>query len=51
MFPANKYENETIVGMFIFLAETFSYSAMLSKKEFAISSNLGFISRTNFLLG
>ena len=32
------------------LAEKFSCSAMFSKKEFAIVSNLKFISRTNFML-
>ena len=41
----------TIVGIFIFITEKFSCSAMLSKKEFAIVSNLRFyISRTNFML-
>ena len=45
IFSVNK-----IVGIFIFLAEKFSCSAMFSKKEFAIVHNLRFISRTNFLL-
>ena len=40
----------TIVGIFIFISREISYSAMFSKKEFAIISNLRFISRTNFLL-
>ena len=40
----------TIVGIFILLAETFSCSAMFSKKEFATDSNLRFISRINFML-
>ena len=40
----------TIVGIFIFLAEKFSCSAMFSKKEFAVDSNFEFISTTNFML-
>ena len=36
----------TIVGIFIFLSREISYSAMFSKKVFAIVSNLKFINRT-----
>ena len=32
------------------LAEKFSYSAIVSKKEFAILSNFRFIGRTNLML-
>ena len=51
IFSANKYENAN--GIFIFikiLAEKFSCSAMLSKKEFVIVSNLRFISMKKFML-
>ena len=37
-----------IVGIFIFIAEKFSYSAVFSKKEFELVSNLRFISKINF---
>ena len=37
----------TIVGMFIFISREIF---ILSKKEFAVVSNLRFISRTNFKL-
>ena len=53
IFSANKFENannSTIVGIFIFIAEKFSCSAMFSKKEFAIFSYLIFISMKNFML-
>ena len=40
----------TIVGIFIFISREISWSAMFSKKEFAIISNLRFISWTNFML-
>ena len=40
IFSATKYEN----------ANKFSCSAMFSKKEFAIVSNLRFVSRKNFML-
>ena len=40
----------TIVGIFIFISREISCSAKFSKKEFAIVSNLRFISRTNFML-
>ena len=42
----------TTVGIviFYFLAEIFSCSTMFRKKEFAIVSNLRFISRTKFML-
>ena len=39
----------TIVGIFIFIS-TENCSAMFSKKEFAIVSNLRFIRKTNFML-
>ena len=39
----------TNIGIFIFIRE-FSCSAMFSKKEIAMFSNLIFISRTNFML-
>ena len=38
----------TIFGIFIFIAEKCSCSAVFSKKEFAVVSNLRFISRTKF---
>ena len=41
---------KTKVGIFIFLPEKYSCSAIFSKKEFAIVSNFTFISRTNFML-
>ena len=51
IFPANKYENANSGWHFHFLlAEKVSCSAVFSKKEFAIVSNLRFISRTNFML-
>ena len=37
-----------IVGIFIFIGNDIFCSAMFSKKEFAIVSNLRSISRTNF---
>ena len=40
----------TIVGIFIFISREISCSTIFSKKEFAIVSNLRFISRTNFML-
>ena len=40
----------TKVGIFIFISREDSCSAMFSKKEFAVVSNLRFISRTNFML-
>ena len=43
-------EMPTIVGIFIFISRKISCSVMLSKKEFAVISNLRFISRTNFML-
>ena len=51
IFPANKYENANRSWHFhIYLAVKVSCSAMFSKKEFKIVSNLKFISRTNFML-
>ena len=51
VFSANKYENAKNSLAFLYLlAEKFSCSVMFSKKEFAIISNLGFISRTKFML-
>ena len=52
IFSANKYENANNSCFFFsyLLAEKFSCSAMFSKKEFVIVSNLRFISRTNFVL-
>ena len=49
IFSANRYENANIVGIFIFISGENTCSAMFSKKEFAIVSNLRFISRTNIL--
>ena len=56
-FSVNKYENAnfnmkmpTKVGIFILIAEKFPCSAIFSKKEFRIVSNLRFIKRTNFML-
>ena len=40
----------TIVGIFIFISRENFISAIFSKKEFAIVSNLRFISMTNFML-
>ena len=41
----------TIVGIFIFISREIFYLAMFSsKKEFAIISNLRFISSENFML-
>ena len=40
----------TMIGFLYLLADKFSCSAMFSKKEFAIVSNLRIISRTNFML-
>ena len=50
IFSANKYENANKLAFSYLLAEKITRSAMLSKKEFAIISNLRFISRTNFML-
>ena len=47
IFSANKYENANDSYL---LAEKFSCSAMFSKKEFAVVSNVRFISRKKFML-
>ena len=50
-FSANKYENAYNSWHFSYLlAEKFSCSAMFSKKEFGIVSNLRFMSMKNFML-
>ena len=54
-FMLNSAEHEIFSGnkLLVFsylLVEKFSCSAMFSKREFAIFSNLRFISRTNFML-
>ena len=48
-FVLNSAEHEKLAFSY-FLAEIFSCSAMFSKKEIAIFSNLIFISRTNFMI-
>ena len=56
IFSVNKYENANnswyfyIYYQIYLLSENFPCSAMYSKKEFAIVSNVKFISRTNFML-
>ena len=40
----------TIAGVFIFISRDISCSAIFSKKEFEIFSNLRFICRKNFML-
>ena len=40
----------TIVGIFIFITEKFSFSAMFCKKELALVNTLRFISKINFML-
>ena len=45
IFSANKYENASNMAFSYLLADKFSCSAMFGKNEFAIVSNLGFISR------
>ena len=47
IFSAIKYDS---CHFSYLLAEKFSCSIMFSKKEFAIVSNLRFISKTNFML-
>ena len=47
IFSANEYENANFYFSYL-LEEKMSCSVMFSKKEFAIVSNLRFISRTNF---
>ena len=48
ILSANKHENAKGSWNFLYLlAETFSCSVMLSKKEFAFDSDLRFINRTN----
>ena len=52
IFSANRYENANNSLQFSYLlAEKFTCLAIFSKKEFAIVSNLNFISRTTFMLG
>ena len=48
IFSSNKYENANKLA-FSYLLEKFSCSAIFSKKEFAIVSNLIFISMKNFM--
>ena len=51
IFSANKYENANNMLAFSYLlTEKFSCLAMFRKKEFAIVSNLRFISWKNFML-
>ena len=40
----------TIVGIFIFICREILCSAVFSKKDFAVVSNLRYISRTNLML-
>ena len=51
IFSANKYENANNSCFISYLlAEKVSCSAMLSKKEFAVVSNLRYVSMKNFML-
>ena len=50
IFSANKYENVNKNSFSYLLAEKVTCSAMLSKEEFAVVSNLRFFNRTKFML-
>ena len=50
MLHHNKSALRQLLAFSYLLAEKFSFSAMFTKKEFAVVSNLRFISRTIFML-
>ena len=51
IFSANKYKNANNSWQFhIYLQRNFHAQLCLVQKEFAVVGNLGFISRTNFML-
>ena len=49
-FVLNSDEHETIVGIFILISRVIFMFSYFGNKEFAIVSNLRFISRSNFML-